>query len=1155
VAAGLGRRAALRYRLAVAGAGRAELAAGLEAFLAGTEAGGAGGAVAGGAVAGGAGAGPGFAVAGDGGAAGAVVCSGVARAGRKVVFVFPGQGWQWPGMAADLLECSPVFAAAAGECSAAVQALAGFSVLDVLARREGAPGLDRVEVVQPVMFSVMVALAALWQAAGVVPAAVVGHSQGEIAAACVAGALTVAQAAAVVVTRSAALAALAGTGAMASVAAGPARAAALIAGRPALAIAAVNSPAATVVSGPPAAITALLADCDTAGIRARRLAVDYASHSAHIEPVAAALLAGLDGLAPAPAAIAVHSTLTGQRLDTTTMTARYWYDNLRRTVQFDTATRNLLRTGHDTFIEISAHPVLTPALHQIADTTPSRPAIFGTLHRDHPGPAAFTTATATAWTHGLPAAPPDRHRPCPPATTIPTYAFDHHHYWLRNAGTGPADGPADQEFWAAVERQDAAALAAALELDEAAARAALQALLPGLGSWWDRRRERAAIGSWRYRIAWKPVPDEPAPSVPGRWLVIVPAAQAAHQQVTACLRLIAAHGGEPCQLVVDSASNDPAELASAIEAAADGVPPRGVLSLLGLDETWHPGQPADSLVSAVHLIQALQLAGIDAVFWSATSGAVATTPGDAGISPVQAQLWGLLRVADLESQHRTVGLVDLPESIDDRAGARLCQILAGASGEDQLAVRANGIFARRLIPVPPGDQPPARTWRPRGTTVITGGTGGLGGQLARQLAGGGAEHLLLLSRRGPRAAGAAELEAELTALGAAVTITSCDITDRDALASVLARVPERYPLASVIHAAGESKPGRPVAELTVAELADVIAGKVTGAANLCDVLGRRPLDAFVLYSSGAGVWGSAGQGAYAAANAYLDALAQRRRAAGLTATSVAWGAWAGGGMVDNEEYISWLGRSGMRLMAPAAAIAALRQAIDDDETCIAVADIDWPRFAEVYTAARSRPLIGDIPAVVSALAPAGGTAAAEPDRALAARLSGLPAAHKESLLLDIVCARLARVLRHAEADAIDPDRPFHDFGLDSISGVELRDGVAAATGIKLPATAIFDYPTPVALARCLCERLAGTGAEPPAASVADVLRQLQDVLEALPADDAARDEAVAGLRNAAARFAEGSLARRADGQQNGEIEVETATDDELFELIDRGFER
>jgi acyl transferase domain-containing protein/NADP-dependent 3-hydroxy acid dehydrogenase YdfG len=434
VAAGRGRRAALRYRLAVAGAGRAELAAGLEAFLAGTEAGGAGGAVAGGAVAGGAGAGPGFAVAGDGGAAGAVVCSGVARAGRKVVFVFPGQGWQWPGMAADLLECSPVFAAAAGECSAAVQALAGFSVLDVLARREGAPGLDRVEVVQPVMFSVMVALAALWQAAGVVPAAVVGHSQGEIAAACVAGALTVAQAAAVVVTRSAALAALAGTGAMASVAAGPARAAALIAGRPALAIAAVNSPAATVVSGPPAAITALLADCDTAGIRARRLAVDYASHSAHIEPVAAALLAGLDGLAPAPAAIAVHSTLTGQQLDTTTMTARYWYDNLRRTVQFDTATRNLLRTGHDTFIEISAHPVLTPALHQIADTTPSRPAIFGTLHRDHPGPAAFTTATATAWTHGLPAAPPDRHRPCPPATTIPTYAFDHHHYWLRNAG-------------------------------------------------------------------------------------------------------------------------------------------------------------------------------------------------------------------------------------------------------------------------------------------------------------------------------------------------------------------------------------------------------------------------------------------------------------------------------------------------------------------------------------------------------------------------------------------------------------------------------------------------------------------------------------------------------------------------------------------------
>ncbi|MFD7921432.1 SDR family NAD(P)-dependent oxidoreductase [Streptomyces sp. NPDC059740] len=346
------------------------------------------------------------------------------------VFVFPGQGSQWEGMAVELLAGSETFARHIEECAEALAPHVDWSLLDVLHGRPGAPGLDRVDVVQPALFAVMVSLAALWRSMGVEPAAVVGHSQGEIAAACVAGALSLADAAKVVALRSRALAELSGTGGMVSVPLSADAAGELLGHWPGrLHLAAVNGPAATVLAGDPEALEELLARCEEDGVRARRIPVDYASHTPHMAALEERLADLLHGISPRQAQVPFHSTLTGRLLpDTTALDARYWYENLRNTVRLQEAVTALAGTGHEVFLEMSAHPVLTGAL---GDTLDGTGAALGTLRRGDGGPERFLLALAAAHTRGVdvdwarlfPATPARR-------VPLPTYAFDRRRYWL-----------------------------------------------------------------------------------------------------------------------------------------------------------------------------------------------------------------------------------------------------------------------------------------------------------------------------------------------------------------------------------------------------------------------------------------------------------------------------------------------------------------------------------------------------------------------------------------------------------------------------------------------------------------------------------------------------------------------------------------------------
>ncbi|UED87195.1 SDR family NAD(P)-dependent oxidoreductase [Streptomyces profundus] len=956
-------------------------------------------------------------------AASVVSGSAVGASGGGVVMVFPGQGSQWLGMAAGLWESSPVFRESMLACGEALRPFVEWD-LEVALGDEGL--LSRVDVVQPVLWAVMVSLARVWESFGVVPSAVVGHSQGEIAAAVVAGGLSLGDGARVVALRSRLIAGrLAGGGGMVSVPL-PVGDLDLPVG---VSVAAVNGPNSVVVAGEVAGLEAVLGSVE----RSRRIAVDYASHSAQVEVIRDELLDVLAPVSPQSGRVPFYSALTGGLIDTAGLNAAYWFENLRNTVDFQGATKALLADGFSTFVEVSAHPVLGVGLRETVEEAGAEAVVLGTLRRDQGGMERMLLSLGEAFVNGVDVDWGLSGR----RVELPTYPFQRQDYWpeLSAASAAPLpEGQGDMAFWAAVESGEIA-------LDDSA-RAVLT-------SWRRDRVEKSTVDSWRYRVVWRPVGEPARAELSGRWLVVGDSSES----VDPVLRALREHGAEP--------ENVPGVAASVVEA---GGPVAGVVAALDLDGT-------------LDLVREMVASGLECPLWLVTRGGVSIGRSDPLADAEQSLLWGLGRVVGLEHPERWGGLVDLPAVLDDRGVARLARVFAGIDAEDQLAVRPSGIFARRLVHAPAPEAPAPRDWTPQGTVLVTGGVGGVGAQVARWLAGRGAEHLVLTSRRGEDAPGAAELAAELRALGARVTVAACDVADRAALAALLNGLAEAGgPVRTVMHAAGTA-PLVPLIDTDPALLSDVLAAKVAGTNNLDELLdgapGAEPLDAFVLFSSNAGVWGGAGQGAYGAANAYLDAFAERRRQRGLSATSIAWGAWSEGGMASDGDAEQHLRRRGLVPMAPELAVAALQQALDLDETLLSVTDMDWSRFATAFTASRPRPLLDELPEVRAALADPDASGTASGDTSFADRLAGLADAERLRALEELVRQHAAAVLGFAEAGQIESGRAFRDIGFDSVTAISMRNRLAADSGLKLPTTLVFDHPTPGAVAAFLNERLGG----------------------------------------------------------------------------------
>ncbi|WP_244375586.1 type I polyketide synthase [Streptomyces ficellus] len=1370
-------RSALKHRAVVVGADRRQLTAGLTALAAGETA--------------------------------PQLVQGVAPAagGRSgAVFVFPGQGPQWAGMGRRLMDTSPVFAARVRECLDEFDRHLDWSLVDVLRGTPGARALDEDEVVQPALFTMMVSLAALWESCGVRPTAVVGHSQGEIAAACVAGALSLPDAVRIVARRNRPIrAAITGRGGMASLPRAVADVEKLLErwdGR--LTVAAVNGPAATAVSGDLDALDELLAVCEAEGTPARRIPIDYASHSAHIDDVRRELLDTIGTFPTGELRVPFYSTVTGGPLDGAALTAEYWFENLRRPVDFAGAVRALLADGHRTFVECGAHPVLTYGLEELLQEAGAEATVVPSLRRDEGGPDRFLTSLGLLhagggpvdW-HALLAGGGARHVP------LPTYAFQRRRFWLdapapsagdvRAAGLHTVDHPL---LGATVDLADDAGVdGAAVHTGRLAAgmhpwladhAVAGTLLLPGTatvelaahlaartgpgsveelmlhapvvlpdegaltlqvavgspddsgrraltlysrpedgpaGSPWTRHAQgtlrpeetaRPEGGAWdQLRGVWPPpgaipvdvdtlygrlailglsygpafrglralwrrgdelfaevAPEtaaltdaaafgphpalldaalhavladrldrEPGPAplrLPFAWRGVT-----VHRTGPTALRVALRHEGDeltllaadttgtpvvsvegltvrpvtadqlratadahrdalfrldwtaatpagpvtrPERCAVIGGAGDPArasghpyaDLPALLAATGAGTPPpelvfAPVAPVTAADDDGQGGDGTSPDTAAAVRYTTDRVLGLvqewlrddllaDSRLVVVTHGAVApagdTTPTDlAG-----AAVWGLVRSAQAEHPGRIV-LVDAAGP-DPVAAETLTA--AVATGEPETAVRAGTVLVPRLVRVPAAHAPAPAEADGRGTTLITGGLGVLGGLVARHLvAEKGVRDLLLVGRRGTATPGADALVAELTALGAHVTVARCDVADRDALAALLASLPPERRLTSVVHTAGVVDDGI-VTSLTPERLDRVLRPKVDAALNLHELTLGHDLTAFVTFSSLSGVLGRAGQANYAAANAFLDALARHRHRLGLPATSLAWGLWD-----ESSDITGDLDEAGMRRLAapgivamPAEeALALLDAALDaahvHDAPELVTARLDLPALHAAAQASGVPPVLRSLLRVRPAAPGRGGEGSgtgADTDGPLRDRLADLPAAERLDELVALVRAKVAAVLGHdgTGGETVDEDRPFKELGFDSLTAVELRNQLGTVTGIRLPATLVFDYPTPAALATFLDThfrdgKAAANGPGTPGAPAAEgavheALDNLSATLSATTLDDTAREHLVARLKE---------LTRTWSGAPGYHAApLESATPEELFNLLD-----
>nr|WP_086824398.1 type I polyketide synthase [Allokutzneria sp. NRRL B-24872] len=1222
----------------------------------------------------------------------------------KAVFVFPGQGSQWAGMAVDLLDTCEVFRDRLTECDKALAPLVGWSVISVLRGDADAPAMEeRVDVVQPVLWAIMVSLAALWRASGVEPAAVIGHSQGEIAAACVSGALSIADAATVVALRSKALLDLSGRGGMVSVAVPHDRAVELVSrwnGK--ITIAAVNGPESTVVSGDADALDELMGFCEGESVRARRVPVDYASHSVHVEDVRTQVLEALAGVKPGKAEVPMLSTVTGEWLAGQEVDAAYWYQNLRETVRFQQAVQELTEQEYELFIEVSPHPVLVMGVGDSVEAAGGEPKVVGTLRRGEGGWERFATSLAHAHTHGQKVDWSVVFGPEAERIDLPSYAFQRQRYWLEGgsaldvtaAGLDTADHPLlgatvetaggegvlltgrlspTTQPWIAEHSIGGVVVLPVSVLVELALKAgnhvgcahleelALHApLVAQQGAMQVQVQVGAASGSghrdvsiharstevdspqWTCHatgvlapktpkpefdlVSWPPADSEQIPveghydglsalgyhygpafqGLRAAWRrgdelfaeVELPGAERARADsyglhpvlldaVVQTLTLAGGSGGSegmgmpfawngvsihsPGASTVRVRVRPVGEGAAAFEVAdTHGFPVASVESLVVrpvspqqivaaraagqdwmFDVQW-VSQPVSTVDSATDFVVHRcakgsvrevvndTLAKVQEWIADEQDGRlVVVTNGAAALDgelPDPAQACAAAVVKSAQSEHPDRFLLVDGEGFEPLLGA------IAALEEPQIAVRGGKLYAPRFGRVAASDS--ARAWDPAGTVLLTGASGGLGMVLARHLVvERGVRHLVLTSRRGLDADGMVELHDELTGLGAHVSVVACDIAERSAVEDLLASIPAEHPLTAVVHAAAALDDGV-ITALDPARMETVLRPKVDGTQYLHELTRELDLAAFVLFSSLSSVLGSAGAANYAAGNAFLDALALRRRAEGLPATSLVWGLWmSNGGMGDRitDADRGRMARAGVVPFSSEEGLALFDSAVAADLPVIVPARLDIPGLRAM---ARAAAMPAQFRGVVGEVSPA---KAAEESSALMRRLAGLDEADVERVLLDVVREQAAATLGLGDAGTIEATSAFRELGFDSLTGVELRNRINAATGLRLKATLVFDHPSPIAIARLLRGNLAIEAVTeiPP---VLHELDGLEATLAMIDPGDKVRDTVTARLKALLWKWTDTGASQAASPDAADDIGV--ISDDEMFELID-----
>ena len=934
----------------------------------------------------------------------------------KIVFVAPGQGGQWQGMARELLKNSPVFSKSIADCSEALSKVVDWHLEDVLTI-DDLPDNTRIDVIQPTLVALAISYANLLKAMGIHPDMVVGHSMGEVAAATISGCLSLDDAMRIVAKRSLLMADLSGTGGMALVELVAEALETRLREYPSLGLAARNGPRSSVVSGETVALDKFLTKLEHEGIFGRRVNVDVASHSAEMEPLAIELSGGLSDLTAQTGEIPMISTVLGREVAGTELVADYWGANLRQPVLFDTAVRKAIGAGGTVFVELGAHPVLLPSIMDIGSDLGETVHAYACGNKDVDSGDALVACAAGLWTVGCSLDWRSLYGDSPRATDLPGYPWQRERYWVQEAEIG---------FGAHADR------------------------LP---------QPDAETRGWLYHVEWQTadIPAIPPEKDLSSWFVL---GDSPEDRMALSIRdALEVNGAKARVGCLDDVAGEELDGLSIIALAPEG---RAAARLpVALNQCLQAKDSRPRQLVYVTL--------------GAMTPDIAET-GERG-APDQAALWGAARVVAKEQPEPSVRLIDLdPAEEPERSAALAIQALIGFPDEDEIALCGNDCKLPRLKSGLAAPTVSALPWRADAACLITGGLGGVGTRVARRLAAEGARHLVLLGRTPlpPRSewqtvgsethAGRAIANlCSIEASGASVHYIAADVSDETVMREALAgyEAERRPPIRALIHAAGRVRNGL-AAQMSEADFDTVLQAKLEGAKVLDRLL--PDLDLFVVFSSIAATLAPIGMANYAAANTGAEAVAERRRLKGQPALSISWSAWAGTGMHEQTGDFtdsSELERVGARTLDPDQLEPLMGSIVRSNRSAI-IMDLDWSTFAA--TADRKRAVFGEL---VRAANPVPVLFSALPETATPQE--------KRVLILDLVRRAAGSVLQIAP-DTIDPDVAFGALGLNSLMAMELRAELEHKLGRRLPATLAWNYPTVTALARHLAENGVGSPA-------------------------------------------------------------------------------
>jgi len=937
-----------------------------------------------------------------------VVGSQDGSAGPGTVFVYSGRGSQWAGMGRRLLADEPAFAAAVAELDPVFVEQAGFSLHEVIA---GGKELLGIEQIQLGLIGMQLTLTALWRSYGVHPNLVIGHSMGEVAAAVVAGVLTPAEGIRVTATRSRLMAPLSGQGGMALLGLDPAATEALIADYPQVTLAIYNSPRQTVIAGPTEQIDALIDTVRAQNRFASRVNIEVAPHNPAMDALQPLMRWELADLSPRPPTIPIISTTYEDLDNRPVFDAEHWATNMRNPVRFQQAI-NAAGTDHHTFVEISAHPLLTQAVIDTlrnASYTSKYGVSFrsiGSLQRDTDDTITFRTNLNT-----IRATRPHTPHPPEPHPQIPTTPWQHTQHWITTTTHANAAALAHPgRNWVAVNGQ--------------------------------RKSEHGgdALEDWCYQLAW---PVRPAPSADtsssGTWLVV-------------------ADNGLSAELVRVVGAESRVDVFAPSALAEDGDPTALLDALRGVDNVLYAPPVSGELLDvgaayevfhATRRLAALMVASPSRPkLFIVTRNAQPVSEGDRA-NPGHAVLWGLGRTLALEHPEIWAGVIDLDESMPPELAVRhVLDEAAGIDGEDQVVYRSGARHVPRLRRRAAPAASPA-TLSEDTSQLVIGATGNIGPHLIRQLAQMGAKTIVTVSRNpGTRLA---ELAESLAAPATNLVQVAADATDPAAMNALFDRFGADLPPLEGIYLAAFA--GQPVllSEMTDEDVVAMFRPKLDAARLLHRLSLKQPVQHFVSFSSISGLIGSRWLAHYTATSAFLDTLGYARRLMGLPATVVAWGLWKS--LADAQQDASQVSaESGLQPMADEVAIGALPLAMSPDAGVHSVVvAADWPLLAAAYRTRGALRIVDD-------LLPAPSDAPM-PESEFRKALGKCQPERRHDMLLDEVGALAARVMGMPPAESLDPSTGFFQLGMDSLMSVTLQRALSESLGEFLPASVVFDYPT------------------------------------------------------------------------------------------------